>query len=108
MTYLSLYHECSHEWCTALSSLLCLGEAVPKAYHGILHPVVVTAVVANAGAALHGKLMGWSYIKAQQVYLAKVCIHCQGRNARHVGQLLYRWHELASVRPFVFKQHSVI
>eukprot|EP00878_Enallax_costatus_P011408 GHUV01011911.1.p1 GENE.GHUV01011911.1~~GHUV01011911.1.p1 ORF type:complete len:377 (+),score=93.92 GHUV01011911.1:1322-2452(+) len=48
-----------------------LGEAVPKAYHGILHPVVVTAVVANAGAALHGKLMGWSYIKAQQVYLAK-------------------------------------
>lgn len=48
------------------------GEAVPKAYHGVLHPVVVTALVANAGAALHGKLMGWSYIKAQQVYLAKV------------------------------------
>ncbi|WIA09396.1 hypothetical protein OEZ85_008802 [Tetradesmus obliquus] len=48
-----------------------LGEAVPKAYHGVLHPVVVTALAANAGAALHGKLMGWSYIKAQQVYLAK-------------------------------------
>jgi hypothetical protein len=45
---------------------------VPKAYHGVLHPVVVTALAANAGAALHGKLMGWSYIKAQQVYLAKV------------------------------------
>eukprot|EP00879_Flechtneria_rotunda_P015351 GHRR01016047.1.p1 GENE.GHRR01016047.1~~GHRR01016047.1.p1 ORF type:complete len:495 (+),score=199.38 GHRR01016047.1:155-1639(+) len=49
-----------------------LGEAVPKAYHGVLHPVVVTAVVANAGAALHGKLMGWSYLTAQKVYLAKV------------------------------------
>jgi hypothetical protein len=48
------------------------GEAVPKAYHGVLHPVVVTALAANAGAALHGKLMGWSYIMAQQVYLAKV------------------------------------
>jgi hypothetical protein len=50
---------------------------VPKAYHGVLHPVVVTALVANAGAALHGKLMGWSYIKAQQVYLAKVSCRAQ-------------------------------
>jgi hypothetical protein len=46
---------------------------VPKAYHGVLHPVLVTAVVANAGLALQGSLMGWTYAKAQQAYLAKVC-----------------------------------
>jgi hypothetical protein len=50
-----------------------IGSAVPKDLHGVLHPVLVTAVVANAGAALHGAIMGWSYTKAQQVYLAKVC-----------------------------------
>ncbi len=49
-----------------------IGEQVPKELQGVLHPVVVTALVANAGAALHGELMGWSYTKAQQVYLAKV------------------------------------
>lgn len=49
-----------------------LGEAVPKDLHGILHPVVVTALVANAGAALHGAIMGWSYDMSQKVYLAKV------------------------------------
>jgi len=48
-----------------------IGCLVPKDLHGVLHPVLVTAVVANAGAALHGAIMGWSYTKAQQVYLAK-------------------------------------
>jgi hypothetical protein len=51
---------------------------VPKAYHGVLHPVLVTAVVANAGLALQGKLLGISYAAAQKAYLAKV---------RHQGQL---------------------
>lgn len=45
---------------------------MPKAYHGILHPVLVTAVVANAGLALQGKLLGISYNAAQTAYLAKV------------------------------------
>eukprot|EP00775_Hariotina_reticulata_P011013 gene11013-11167_t len=48
-----------------------IGELVPKAYHGVLHPVLVTAVLANAGCALQGSLLGWSYTKAQQMYLAK-------------------------------------
>lgn len=48
-----------------------IGELVPKAYHGILHPVLVTAVVANAGLALQGKLLGISYNAAQTAYLAK-------------------------------------
>lgn len=64
------HHCCEHALCAA-------GEAVPKKYHGILHPVVVTAVIANAGAALHGQLLGWSYIKAQQVYLTKVRRCCK-------------------------------
>ena len=51
---------------------LCAGELVPKAYHGVLHPVLVTAVVANAGLALQGKLLGISYAAAQKAYLAKV------------------------------------
>jgi hypothetical protein len=53
---------------------LCLlsGELVPKAYHGVLHPVLVTAVVANAGLALQSKLLGISYAAAQKAYLAKV------------------------------------
>lgn len=45
---------------------------MPKAYHGVLHPVLVTAVVANAGLALQGKLLGISYAAAQKAYLAKV------------------------------------
>ena len=45
---------------------------MPKAYHGVLHPVLVTAVVANAGLALQGKLLGISYNAAQKAYLAKV------------------------------------
>lgn len=48
------------------------GELVPKAYHGVLHPVLVTAVVANAGLALQSKLLGISYAAAQKAYLAKV------------------------------------
>lgn len=47
---------------------------MPKAYHGVLHPVLVTAVVANAGLALQGKLLGISYNAAQKAYLAKVCV----------------------------------
>jgi hypothetical protein len=38
----------------------------------VLHPVLVTAVVANAGLALQGKLLGISYAAAQKAYLAKV------------------------------------
>lgn len=57
------------------------GELVPKAYHGVLHPVLVTAVIANAGAALQGKLMGASYTKAQQIYLAKVGLATRGCSA---------------------------
>jgi hypothetical protein len=34
--------------------------------------VLVTAVVANAGLALQGKLLGISYNAAQTAYLAKV------------------------------------
>lgn len=45
---------------------------MPKAYHGVLHPVLVTAVVANAGLALQGKLLGIGYAAAQKAYLAKV------------------------------------
>jgi hypothetical protein len=48
------------------------GNLVPAKMHGVLHPVVVTAVIANAGAALHGALRGLGYDVAQKVYLAKV------------------------------------
>lgn len=50
---------------------VCTAAAVahPQA---IAHPVVVTAVVANAGAALHGQIMGLSYFDAQKVYYSKV------------------------------------
>jgi len=64
-----------------VSGVVCLlvaavtGELVPKAYHGVLHPVLVTAVVANAGLALQGNLLGISYAAAQKAYLAKVRTH---------------------------------
>eukprot|EP00197_Chlamydomonas_leiostraca_P003092 CAMPEP_0202869602 /NCGR_PEP_ID=MMETSP1391-20130828/12544_1 /ASSEMBLY_ACC=CAM_ASM_000867 /TAXON_ID=1034604 /ORGANISM="Chlamydomonas leiostraca, Strain SAG 11-49" /LENGTH=506 /DNA_ID=CAMNT_0049549939 /DNA_START=116 /DNA_END=1636 /DNA_ORIENTATION=- len=47
------------------------GNAMPKVVQSVLHPVVMTALVANAGAALHGKLMGISYAGAQKVYYSK-------------------------------------
>jgi hypothetical protein len=59
---------------------------VPKAYHGILHPVLVTAVVANAGLALQGKLLGISYNAAQTAYLAKVGGASQTRAWAHTSQ----------------------
>lgn len=59
----------------ALAWSVSAGELVPKAYHGVLHPVLVTAVVANAGLALQGKLLGISYAAAQKAYLAKVRAH---------------------------------
>lgn len=55
-----------------------LGSQVPKGLQGVFHPVLVTAVVANAGVALHGALMGLDYNTAQKVYLAKV-----GGGVRH-------------------------
>jgi hypothetical protein len=39
----------------------------------LLHPVVVTALVANAGAALHGAVYGVSYDTALKMYYSKVC-----------------------------------
>jgi putative effector of murein hydrolase len=48
-----------------------LGCLVPKNLHGVLHPVVVCAVLANAGAALHGSIVGWSYSASLKAYLAK-------------------------------------
>jgi len=48
-----------------------LGERVPKGMQGALHPVVVTALVANGGVALQGALRGVSYESAQQSYLNK-------------------------------------
>ncbi len=38
----------------------------------VLHPVVMTALVANAGAALHGIIMKVDYTQAQKVYYSKV------------------------------------
>lgn len=39
---------------------------------GLLHPVVVTALVANAGAALHGVVYGVNYDAALKLYYSKV------------------------------------
>lgn len=74
------------QYVCSLPGCLCpAGELVPKAYHGVLHPVLVTAVVANAGLALQGKLLGISYAAAQTAYLAKVSscpeTHCNHRTA---------------------------
>jgi hypothetical protein len=49
-----------------------IGNLVPGKLHGVLHPVVVTAIIANAGAALYGTVRGLSYDVSQKVYLAKV------------------------------------
>ncbi len=49
-----------------------LGCLVPAALQGVLHPVVVTAVIGNAGVALLGSLQGLTYQAAQKAYLAKV------------------------------------
>lgn len=38
----------------------------------MLHPVVMCALVANAGAALHGAIMHLSYEAAQRAYYTKV------------------------------------
>lgn len=48
-----------------------LGDRVPKGMQGVLHPVVVTALVANAGVALQGSLQGLSYAASQKAYLNK-------------------------------------
>ncbi|KAG2454150.1 hypothetical protein HYH02_001186 [Chlamydomonas schloesseri] len=48
-----------------------LGNAVPKTLQGLLHPVVVTALVANAGAALHGAVYGVSYDASLKMYYSK-------------------------------------
>jgi putative effector of murein hydrolase len=48
-----------------------LGEQVPKSAQGVLHPVVVTALVANGGVALQGALRGLSYAASQSAYLNK-------------------------------------
>jgi len=48
-----------------------LGNAVPGKYHGYLHPVVVTALVANAGAALYGNVIGVDYDTALKIYYSK-------------------------------------
>ncbi len=44
----------------------------PSATQGVLHPVVMTALVANGGAALHASLRGLDYTMAQKVYYSKV------------------------------------
>lgn len=48
-----------------------LGNAVPKSMQGLLHPVVVTAVAANAAAALHGALYGVGYDAALKMFYSK-------------------------------------
>lgn len=47
------------------------GNAVPKSLQGLLHPVVVTALVANAGAAVHGMVYGVEYDAALKMYYSK-------------------------------------
>ncbi|GFH23886.1 uncharacterized protein HaLaN_21578 [Haematococcus lacustris] len=59
-----------------------LGNAMPKAVQAVLHPVVMTALAANAGAWLHGRIMGISYAAAQKVYYSK------GAGAMGAGDLL--------------------
>lgn len=49
-----------------------LGCLVPKGLQVLAHPVIVTAAVANAGAALHGAVRGISYDNALKVYFSKV------------------------------------
>ena len=45
---------------------------------GILHPVVVTALVGNAGAALYGALVGANYEYALKLYYSKVRLPGKG------------------------------
>jgi len=42
----------------------------------VLHPVVMCALVANAGAAVHGNILSISYEAAQKVYYSKVGHFC--------------------------------
>jgi putative effector of murein hydrolase/putative effector of murein hydrolase LrgA (UPF0299 family) len=55
-----------------------LGDRVPKNMQGVLHPVVVTALVANGGVALQGALQGWTYAAAQKAYLNKGALSIMG------------------------------
>lgn len=55
-----------------------LGDRVPKSMQGALHPVVVTALVANGGVALQGALCGQSYAAAQRAYLNKGSLPLMG------------------------------
>ncbi|KAG2487871.1 hypothetical protein HYH03_013584 [Edaphochlamys debaryana] len=48
-----------------------LGNAVPKTLQGLLHPVVVTALAANGGAALHGAVYGVAYDTSLKMYYSK-------------------------------------
>lgn len=48
-----------------------LGNLVPKALQGVLHPVVVTSVIGNAGAALWGNMTGLAYDTSLKAYFAK-------------------------------------
>eukprot|EP00798_Chlamydomonas_sp_ICE-L_P007234 gene7234-342_t len=48
-----------------------MGNLVPGNLHGILHPVVVTALVANGCTAFYASVIGQTYHGALQAYLAK-------------------------------------
>lgn len=48
-----------------------VGCAVPKDLQGLLHPVVVTAVLANLGAAAIGALNGYDYLYSLKAFYAK-------------------------------------
>uniref|UniRef100_A0A7R9VAA3 LrgB-like protein n=1 Tax=Chlamydomonas euryale TaxID=1486919 RepID=A0A7R9VAA3_9CHLO len=48
-----------------------LGNAVPRSFQGILHPVLSTALAGNMGCAMYGALSGVGYEMAQKMYLAK-------------------------------------
>lgn len=49
-----------------------IGSLLPPPANRILHPIIVTCLVINAGAAVFGLATGMSYQQTLQSYLTKV------------------------------------
>ena len=50
-----------------------LGSLLPAPANKILHPIIVTGLSVNAGAAVYGAATGIGYQSVLQSYLTKVC-----------------------------------
>ena len=64
-----------------------LGSLLPAPANKILHPIIVTCLAVNAGAAVFGAATGAGYYSTLQSYLTKVSTPCLvlGCSAQHIS-----------------------